>query len=1151
MIIPIQVNIHVVNSKWEVKTFVFPGKDIQELLEEKSGGDDDGRAKVEKIKGIVYNIDKVTDIREKIYMYLSISPERQHLRGLNISFDEWYKLNKNRKIDTVKILTSKALTSKIIKLDATAVTYDNTFPRLLYKGKRVIIDNILYEENRAKVYGVPIDKKYEIYKEMEVDYNDMFITAFAPYGDIVIVDLNDYIPYNVPTRNISTDTYSFEIIYYGFIKKYYPHLKEEDFYTYLKGKDKNREINEITDIKSKIARESGLLTPAKKRKMQIRSSIVHAVLKIDAPLGPEINLRNLFDKFHLIGHSIDLGVQMLHIILKSGFSKMQIIKYKINSPKYRIPYDLRDGLTLVFSSRQYINIREDGSWIIRNYWREEEEMTLEKIYEYNKKATDKLIDYINSNIVFFGKEPLQKIALANSKFVRLSKYIFWDKVISSAAFRELRQQFNEFTLAEFSESKQTPLLEVYWLKGALHKCTVRIQHRITDIKIEILETNDDDLENIEDILVNYIQKLELPEEVERDESQKLVKKLREQDPRLYDGLKDDLVYSKQCQGIRQPIVLTDKEYKEIKASEKSILRGKIAKIHEYWNFTKNATAHYQCQYDPSTKQELHFGYLTGIHKNNWCVPCCKLKAMTKESKNYDRHQKCNSTHEYTEEVETEISRYILIPYKPLDIGRLGYIPDFIKDILGGGYYVFGVPQTIPAVPEIGGLPYAIAAALNITIDEFIKQGVKVLTNPNLASAMIDIFSKKVEFYDWSDDWIKIFIDITLEAFDRNVIIFTRDNLRARLNSSPKVLIIEFDNYYYPIFKIDPVKYYYGREIIGRVFTQIPNIDNVIPDEPSFTLNKVISHIKDSYEIQRLFINLSNRCYGILVRAKSGGDKVAYIPVIESPIISKIELEYNTLDHTKYNLDIGMTVDICKKIKSRPTSTLWLNSNNSNNSNSGNSGNGSNNGNSGAAGSSTVNKDARFIGFVANDLYYYTSRESNADKLPVELINLPRVENNIDYEKINKAIAQHQEVSDRIKDLYSEGYYNHMIYKLIKIEILNLIQQGEISIDEVKKYTPLQLATKIPHVVSDKANTTENILVPCDTFYNIKKKDGISHCDGKKLIVPSNFIDFLEIIIHEINDPIINFVESNLINVVIDDMLFEEAKGEKVEKTPLR
>lgn len=1138
MIIPIEVKIHIVNSKWEVKTFIFPGKDIQELIKEKKGGDDiDGGAddEVQKIKGTIYNIDKITDLREKIHMYLSIAPERQHLRGLNVPFAEWYKLNKNRKVEVAKILTSKALTSKVIRLDTSAATYDNTFPRLLYKEKRVIIDNILYEENRAKVYSVPIDKKYEIYKEMEVDNTDMFITTFAPHGDIVLVDLNDYIPYNIPTKNISTDTYSFEIIYYGFIKKYYPHLKEEDFYTYLKGKDRNRELNEISDIKSKILRESSLLAPAKKKKMQIRASVVHAVLEIAAPIGPEINLRNLFDKFHLTGHAEDLGVQMLHIILKSGFNKMQVIKQKINSPKYKIPYDLRDGLTMVFSSRQYINIREDGSWIIRNYWREEEEMDLDKIYKYNKKVTDKLIDYINSNIVFFGKEPLQKIAADNSKFVRLSKYIFWDKVVSAAAFRELRQQFNEFTLAGFSESKQTPLLEVYWLKGALHKCTVRIQHRITDIKIEIMETNDSDLENIEDILVNYIQKLELPEEIERDEGQKLVKKLREQDPRLYDGLKDDLVYSKQCQGVRQPIVLTDKEYKEIKASEKSLLRGKTAAIHQYWNFTKNAPAYYQCQRDPKTRQELHFGYLTGIHKSNWCVPCCKLKAMNEDSKNYDRHQTCNSKHEYIEEAEAQISRYILIPYKPLDIGRLGYVPDFVKDILGRGYYVYGVPQTIPAVPEVGGLPYAIAAALNITIEEFIKQGTKILTNPNLAAAMVEIFSRKVDFYDWSDDWVKIFIDMTLEAFDRNVIIFTRDNLRARLNSSPKILIMEFDNYYYPIFKIDPMRYYYEREITERVFTQIPNIDNVIPDEPGFTLNKVIAQIRDSYDIQKLFVNLSNRCYGILVGNK---DRAAYIPVIESPIISKIELEYSPLEHSKYNLDIGLAVDICKKTKSVFNATLWLVDQSHS---------------SGSSSSDSSSKSTpEFIGFIANDLYYYTNRLTDADKLPAELAKLPRVETNIDYEKINKAIAQHQGLSERIKNLYSEGYYNHMIYKLIKIEILNLIQKGELSIDEVKKFTPLQLAAKIPHVISDRANTTENILVPCDTFYNIKgDKNGIAHCDGKKLIVPSTFMEFLEIMLHEINDPIIDFVESNLINVVIDDLLFEEVKGEKVEKALLR
>lgn len=1121
MIIPIEIKIHIVNSRWEVKTFVFSGEDVQSVVHKKvKGGVDE---KVEKVKGTIYNIDKISDLKQKIYLYLSISPERQHLRGLNTPFDKWYKLNKAHKPDAVAVLTSKALTSKVIRLDTNAVTNDNTFPKLVYKNRRVIVDNPLFEENRAKVYGIPIDKKYELYKDMEVDSTDVFVTSFAPHGDIVLVDLNDYIQYNIPNRSISTDTYSFEIIYYGFIKKYYPHLREEDFHVYLKGKDKNREMNEISELKTKILREIELLTTPKKKKLMMRSAVVHAVMEVPAPIGPEINLRNLFDKFHLIGHAEDLGVQMLHLIVKSGFNRVQITKQKVNSPKYKVPYDLRDGLTLIFSSRQYLNIRADGSWIIRNYWREEEEMTLDKIFEHNKKATRRIIDYINSNIVFFGKQPLYKLEADNSSFVRLSKYIFWDKVLSSSMFRDLRQQFNEFTLAGFSESKQTPLLEVYWLKGALNKCSVRIQHRITDVKIEIMETNDSDLENIEDILVNYIQKLELPEEVEHEEGQKLVKKLREQDPRLYDGLKDDLVYSKQCQGVRQPIVLTDKEYKEIKASEKSLLRAKTAPIYKYWNFTKNAPTYYQCQRDPRTKQDLHFGYLTGIHKNNWCVPCCKFKPITTESKNYERHQTCEVKHEYTEEAETQLSRYILIPYKPLDVGRLGYTPDFVKDILGSGHYVYGVPQHIPAAPDVGGLVYAIAAALNMTVDEYINTGVKVLANPNLVAAMIEIFSKKVEFYDWSDDWIKIFIDMTLEAFDKNVIIFTKDNLRARLNNSPKILIMEFDNYYYPIFKIEPTKYYYNRDITERIFSSIPNIDNVIPEEPSNTLNKIVKKVTNGYQVEKLFINLANRCYAILVKDKHNG-KVAYIPVIESPIISKIELEYGVLDHSKYDLDIDLTIQLCKLMGIKIEKTLWLTEKNGSN---------------------------VLIGLLANDLNFYTNRLKDAAQVPAEVAGLPKVQTSIDYEKINKAIAEHHGLSANIKDLYSEGYYNHMIYKLIKIEILNLVQKGELFIEDVKKYTPLQLASKIPHVISEKANTTENILVPCDTFVNIgngsKTAVTVTHCDGKKLIVPPNFLEFLEIILHEINDPIVDFVESNLINVVIDDLLFEEVKGEKIER----
>ncbi len=94
------------------------------------------------------------------------------------------------------------------------------------------------------------------------------------------------------------------------------------------------------------------------------------------------------------------------------------------------------------------------------------------------------------------------------------------------------------------------------------------------------------------------------------------------------------------------------------------------------------------------------------------------------------------------------------------------------------------------------------------------------------------------------------------------------------------------------------------------------------------------------------------------------------------------------------------------------------------------------------------------------------------------------------------------------------------------------------IDELRKYTSAQLAELIPHQVATDAITVSNILVPCATW-------GDRHCNGEKLLVPPNFMEFLEVLVQEINDPVIDFVVDNARSLVMDSMKFEPYNGEKI------
>lgn len=104
----------------------------------------------------------------------------------------------------------------------------------------------------------------------------------------------------------------------------------------------------------------------------------------------------------------------------------------------------------------------------------------------------------------------------------------------------------------------------------------------------------------------------------------LSKLLQTTDPVLYEknNIKHDNIYSRICQGNRQPIPVTDP--------------GQY--VTEYWNFTKKKAQLYKCN-----AQFPYLAFKTGHHKQDFCMPCCASVNPVSAGKG-QLYKQCIATH---------------------------------------------------------------------------------------------------------------------------------------------------------------------------------------------------------------------------------------------------------------------------------------------------------------------------------------------------------------------------------------------------------------------------------------------------------------------------------------------------------------------------
>ena len=495
--------------------------------------------------------------------------------------------------------------------------------------------------------------------------------------------------------------------------------------------------------------------------------------------------------------------------------------------------------------------------------------------------------------------------------------MFWPHVLSASEFKLMKEQFREYDSARIINIKglqssnngftmhfhkgivkyehisfQEITNEYSWLTEpsitAKWNYTysgriIHIFHRLSDLKIEIIGAeNYDEFITIRKYIYSFLEKfLVTKSKLSVTSASKKVpvvdklKLLQESDPNLFDMKKYDKnanVYSVICQSKRQPI-LSDSE------SKKAV---------KFWNFTENKPAYYECP----NRVYPHLSFRADQHPLGYCIPCCK---KTKPKSDIKVYNNCISS--YTaENTPTQFSGHVLQYGKPIGIDRISYLPEELSKGLflnlvekPFNFYLLGVPQSTPAVPEAGfmfALAHAVAmgeetieyiitelasAAANMTDTYYLLgdgAGAVFKSASVLAETILRSFINiDGGFTDFSPggiaaQWHQIMIDLVRITFGIEVLILVDDvgqGLSIELSiaemsaqtiinlNSDFVIILSNPDGYYPIGMLDE-KFYVKAEpherwmLVRKIFCEKYENEEEVEDK----LLKVVKDLLKMY-----------------------------------------------------------------------------------------------------------------------------------------------------------------------------------------------------------------------------------------------------------------------------------------------------------------
>lgn len=648
--------------------------------------------------------------------------------------------------------------------------------------------------------------------------------------------------------------------------------------------------------------------------------ITYSILHNDYPIDLYIIIDEYYDIYIIynIGEyqksekNIDLKYYQTQVLesINNLFSELFINKLILNK---KIIHDF--NIQLKFIDTQLILNQNISSNIFQKLY--------SVITEYS------LVDYYN----IFSYDELNNTIELNIK-----------KIIYNEEDKQINNILQNFTHNYYNYYNKNDLIDKY-LK-IIYTSKIVITNRIKDLKLDIININKDDIDEITNLLMYILYNIIDSNQVTIVDYNSLkknkLKKLKEIDPVLYVINKKNTqnLYSRKCQASQQPDIITEIEAKKDKKSLK------------YINFTTGEPIYYTC----NNKKFPNVKFLTNLHPQNYCIPCCKKKSIEDvkvKSKYTSIHNECLTTYKFDKKnkIVEEKSRYIINYSSKIIIEklRLMQIPDSLfklfnkifeeKNEIDLKYYIFGVNQHIGNIAYIGMfsiLSFILNKNTNETInnikDLFIKDS--QIFNTILNGRLLNYFTSNKDFlitftniyqdkilldslnFEFNQ-WNELFIDL-LKYLGYICIIFeesNEDNIDLIIPSNIKhvnqyiynnqnfnyILIlkrkIQNKVLYYPIIKTNYIEYYNQNKFYYKFFDYnsqtIQLITEIIKSKllnvrNSLSLDFIEQFIleNNNYSINTYFINHKSEIYSILLTYESKQNKkYIYININKQKILN--------------------------------------------------------------------------------------------------------------------------------------------------------------------------------------------------------------------------------------------------------------------------
>lgn len=887
-------------------------------------------------KGSVINISNILinenitiyDLKLIIYNITGISIEKQHI--------EQY-INKDQYKNIEYVYENVNLTIYLDTCLNNLLKYDNN------QLFNISLDSNLI--NNRHLYTIKEFTKIKKIKDLD-NINNLEIDIF---------NLDDFITDKAQLhKQLNQDTENLNNIYYGFVEKYYPYYTLDLFSYYLKSDniwdiypslyiEKNKIINKLNELNK--------LENIKIQKNESKSIISKINIKIPSYNTEKIlNIQHLFNiielqKFkniHKIKCKININDKKVYLekinVLDTKFNN-NLLENNIENDVISFLITLNNKKFELIDNIITLNVDEYNNIYLTFF--PNEEFNLEKSKNIIEYEINKIINELNKmlkiNITTLNKYNIKILSLDsniiinntknNITYQQIIKKLQEDEILDYYKILETDENSNKIELrflyanikTYINESKLNTLTDNYFIfnldpyliekyKNIVYNSKITIQLRLEDIKINYNNIGLNEYNDINDIFIKLILS-SFTKTINKSNvilNTKKIKILKENDPKLFIINKDKNknLYSRKCQSNKQPIIVQSKDIKTIK------------NVVKYWNFTKNKSEYYTC----NNKKYPYITFLTGLHPNNYCIPCCRKKAVDdiKIFSSYKSiHNKCLNTFKYIKnnvENEQMQSRYIM-NYSckiTLDNNRIMELPITLKKIINtkyditneddNSYYIKGIMQNFLNINNVS-IMYILSIILEKNVSNLITFiSSFLIANPSIINNLLggkllnyikdvkefvkllnitfssDILLKNYKLFDlWNEFFIEIskyfgYVYIIIEETDGDILNDSKlkliidskiKNISDYITNNYKYVIlvkrnINKDNHYYPILQLNYKQYYNNNNNFKIAF----NYDDLIISKIKYIYKSLIEkQIKTdniSLDLINKFILVNNK-----------------------------------------------------------------------------------------------------------------------------------------------------------------------------------------------------------------------------------------------------------------------------------------------------